>query len=139
MAYSGRCACNAVSIRIDGEPLVVRQCWCAQCQKLAGGGPSHNGIFLTADITVTGEVASNRRIAASGREIIWSFCPACGTQLFAASSAGPHMRAVRLGLLDDHGLKPTIAIWTDDAPAGAMIDPAMEQYPAQPPPPAAPR
>jgi hypothetical protein len=132
MAYAGRCACSAVEIRIEGEPVAVRQCWCRQCQKLAAGGPTLSAIFRTIDITLTGIIASNSRSAASGNELTWSFCPACGTQIHGASSARPDMRAVRLGVLDDHGLEPTVAIWTDEAPAGTVIDPKMEQFPAQP-------
>lgn len=139
MSYAGSCACSAVEIRIEGEPVAVRQCWCRQCQKLAAGGPTHNGIFFTADIALTGVVASNSRVAASGNELTWSFCPACGTQLYGTSSARPEMRAVRLGLLDEHGLEPTVAIWVDEAPAGTVLNPALAQYPAQPPAPGAPR
>jgi len=36
-----------------------------------------------------------------------------------------------------HGMKPAMVIWTDDAPAWAVIDPALECYPQQPPPPPA--
>ncbi len=139
MAFTGSCACGAVGVQIQGQPLTVRECWCRQCQKLASGGPTRNGIFLTADIAMSGSVASNSRIAASGNELTWSFCAACGTQLSGASSARPEMRAVRLGFLDDHGLTPTVAIWTSEATAGTIINPAIEQYAAQPPAPGAPR
>jgi hypothetical protein len=41
---------------------------------------------------------------------------------------------IRLGLLDaDHGLEPAMAIWTDDAPDWAVIDPALERHERQPP------
>ena len=45
-----------------------------------------------------------------------------------------HMRSLRIGFLDEgHGLRPTVAIWLDDAPDWAVIDPAMEQFARQPP------
>ena len=59
MAFTGRCGCEAVTLRIDGEPLAVRQCWCRRCQKIAAGGPTHNAIFRTDAITVEGEMASD--------------------------------------------------------------------------------
>ncbi|MBL8649595.1 MAG: GFA family protein [Sphingopyxis sp.] len=132
--FSGSCACGAVTYRIAGEPFAVRQCWCRHCQKLAGGGPTHNAFFMADAITVTGTVASNARGADSGNELTWYFCPGCGTQLFGASSARPQMRAVRLGSLDQaHDLRPSAAIWLQEAPAWVSIDPALEQHPAQPP------
>jgi hypothetical protein len=46
---------------------------------------------------------------------------------------------IRLGTLDlPHDIKPLMAIWTEDAPAWAAIDPALEQFPRQPPPPSLP-
>ena len=46
--------------------------------------------------------------------------------------------AARLGFLDEgHGLRPDTAIWLDDAPDWAVIDPALAQFDKQPPPPVA--
>ena len=88
-------------------------------------------------MVVTGELASNSYVAASGNTLTASFCPSCGTQIYAQSSARMHLRTVRLGAIDEpHGLRPQMAIWTVDAPAWAVIDPAMEQFPQQPPAPA---
>jgi hypothetical protein len=42
----------------------------------------------------------------------------------------------RLGFLDEgHGLAPTVAIWTEEMPQWAKVDPEMESWPRQPPPP----
>lgn len=134
MAFTGRCGCEAVTLRIDGEPLAVRQCWCRRCQKIAAGGPTHNAIFRTEAITVEGEVVSDSYLADSGNTLTRWHCPTCATPLLAGSSARPEMRVVRLGVLDPpHELKPTIAIWTSEAPDWAIIDPTMQAFPAQPP------
>lgn len=134
MGYTGRCSCGAVVLRIAGEPLSVRQCWCRRCQQIAAGGPTNNAIFLTADIAVDGSTASYDYVADSGNTLTRIHCPACGTPILGGSSARPHMRVVRLGALDaPHGLKPTVVIWTSEAPDWAIIDPAMEAFPAQPP------
>ncbi len=91
-----------------------------------------------ADWDLSGELAEHRTPAASGNTLIQYFCPKCGTPVMGQSSARMHMASVRLGFLDEgHGLKPDTAIWVDDAPGWALIDPALEQFPRQPPPPAA--
>ena len=139
MSFSGRCACGAVSARIEGEPVAVRQCWCRQCQQQAAGGPTHNAMFQTDDIALTGDLAEHSYLAASGNTITHSRCANCGTPVMARSSARPQFRTIRLGFLDaDHGLAPRMAIWTDDAPAWAVIDPALERHAGQPPAPVAP-
>ncbi|MBL0914823.1 MAG: GFA family protein [Sphingopyxis sp.] len=134
MGSTGRCSCGAVEVRIDAEPLAVRQCWCRRCQKIAAGGPTHNAIFPTDSIVADGVTASDSYVADSGNTLTRSHCPACGTPIFSASSARPQLRVVRLGVLDQpHGLKPTAVIWTSEAPEWAIFDPSTEQFAGQPP------
>jgi len=139
MSYTGRCACGNVAVDIAGDPIQTRQCWCRQCQRIAAGGPTHNAIFRAGDVAVDGPLAVDSYRAASGNTLTKWFCPTCGSHIYAQSSARPEMKTVRLGILDEpHGLRPQMAIWTDDAPEWALIDPAMERYPQQPPAPSAP-
>ena len=140
MTYTGRCACGAVSATIEADPVVVRQCWCRQCQQLAGGAASTNVMFPTSAVTLTGELSSHSYVAASGNTIYHGFCGECGTPVWGHSDARPHFRAFRVGFLDaGHGLRPDMAIWLDDAPDWAVIDPALEQFPRQPPTPSPPQ
>lgn len=134
MSYTGRCACGAVTLEITAEPIGTRQCWCRQCQQISSGGPSHNAIFPAEAVAIRGDLASSEWHAASGNTLTHWHCPRCGTQIYAQSSARPHLKTVRLGAIDEpHGLRPQAAIWTEEAPAWAVIDPAMEQFPQQPP------
>lgn len=136
MAYTGRCACGAVTLTADGEPVAVRQCWCRHCQKAAAGGPTINAIFPIDAIAIEGELGWFSYRADSGNELSRGFCPACGTQVTGRSSGNPHFRVIRLGVLDaPHGLAPTAAIWTEEAPAWAAIPPELDRFPRQPPPP----
>ncbi len=126
--------CGAVTLSTTGEPVATRQCWCRQCQQIACGGPTQNAIFATSDFSVSGVLGSSLWRAASGNTLTFHFCPSCGTHIYGESSARPHFRTVRFGALDEgHGLRPQMAIWTDDAPAWAVIDPALESWPQQPP------
>ena len=134
MTYTGRCNCGAITVAIEAEPVGTRQCWCRQCQKIAGGGPTNNAIFPAAAVTLNGKTRQHGYVAASGNTLTQEFCGDCGTPIMAHSSARPHLRTVRLGLLDEgHGLAPNAAIWVKDAPASARIDPELEQWPQQPP------
>jgi hypothetical protein len=132
--FTGRCACGQVTLAISSEPVGTRQCWCRQCQQLSGGGPTHNAIFETDEVRIEGDLACSGWIAASGNTLTSWFCASCGTPVYAQSSARPQFKTVRIGVLDEgHGIRPQIAIWTDDAPDWAVIDPEMEQFPQQPP------
>lgn len=137
MPYTGQCNCGSVSAEIAGEPVATRQCWCRQCQKAASGGPTNNAMFETADVKLTGDVGRWSYLAPSGNTLTMAFCPQCGTQVFAQSSARSQFMTFRIGFLDEpHGLAPKMAIWTSEAPEWAQIDPEMESWPAQPPAPA---
>lgn len=140
MSYTRRCACGKVTLAISGHAIQVRQCWCRQCQQIATGGPTHNAIFRSEDVAIDGALATHGYVAASGNTLTLWFCPSCGSHVYGQSSARPQFRTVRLGMIDEpHGLKPQVAIWLEDAPDWAVIDPAFEQYPRQPPAPALPK
>ncbi len=136
MTYTGSCACGAITLSITGEVIASRQCWCRQCQQIASGGPTNNATFPTENVRIDGDVASGTFTAASGSTVTQAFCPKCGVHLYGQSSARPHLLSVRLGALDErHGIEPTMAIWTDDAPDWALIDPKLENVARQPAPP----
>jgi hypothetical protein len=91
-------------------------------------------MFSAADVALSGELASHGYVAASGNTLTHYFCARCATQVHAQSSARPQFRTVRLGFLEPgHGLKPEMAIWLDDAPDWAQVDPEIEQHAGQPP------
>jgi len=137
MAYTGSCACGAVTATIAGEPIAVRQCWCRQCQHIAAGSATTNAMFATDNVEISGTLNTRSYVAESGNTLTQSFCGLCGTAVMGQSSARPQFRTLRLGFLDPpHNLAPEVVIWTDDAPAWAPIDPALESFPRQPPAPA---
>ena len=112
MSYRGQCQCGAVTASITAEPVAVRQCWCRQCQQVAGGAATNNAIFPTDAVTLTGAPATHSYAAASGNVLTHSYCADCGTPVMAQSNARPQFRTFRLGFLDPgHGLAPQAAIW----------------------------
>lgn len=136
MGYTGQCACGAVRLKAEAEPVAVRQCWCRHCQQIAAGSPTNNAIFPASDVHFDGVLQSSHWVADSGNTLTFWFCPACGTQAYAQTSARPQFKTVRLGFIDEpHGLAPQAIIWTEVAPPWAVFDPELERWPQQPPPP----
>jgi hypothetical protein len=134
MARTGRCACEAVTLKLEGEPITTRQCWCRQCQQIAAGGPTTNAIFPAEAVHFDGGLASASWQAASGNSLTFWFCPKCGSQAYAQSSGRPHLKTVRFGFIDEpHGLKPEMAIWVSEAPDWAKVDPGIPHFDQQPP------
>lgn len=137
MAYTGACACGAVTAKIAAAAAIaVRQCWCRQCQQLAGGSHSTNAMFKTDDVTISGALAAHAYTAASGNTLTQSFCAACGTPVMAQVSARPQFRTMRVGfIMPPHDLIPQMVIWTDEAPQWAVFPEDLERHAKQPPPP----
>lgn len=135
---NGRCLCGAVTFSITSDPLVVRVCWCRDCQHISGNGTA-NMLVATDALSHTGTLAEFTKPADSGNVITRQFCPACGVHLFARSDARPQFRVVRVGNLDEpSSVTPTINIWVSSAPTWACLDQALQQADGQPaPPPAA--
>ena len=104
---AGRCSCGALTATFSARPVQTRQCWCRQCQKAAAGGPTHNAIFNTDDVALSGTVGSWSYLAPSGNTLTQAFCRDCGTPAYAQSSARPQFMTFRFGFLDEsHGLAP---------------------------------
>lgn len=136
--YPGQCLCGAVKFHFSVEPLATRVCWCKDCQRLAANG-TVNAIVPTDSLQIEGDLAEFTSQADSGNQMRRRFCPRCGSQLFANSSARPQFTAIRVGTLDDPSkVPPTMNIWTGSAPSWACLDPRLERIERQPPPPAQP-
>ncbi len=135
MASTGGCLCKAVRFSISGPPLAARVCWCRLCQYLGAGSGMVSVCFPADGLDVQGTAAWFSSDADSGNIMQRGFCPICGTPLFSKAEVRPHLVFVRAGALDDSGLlAPQMTIWTAAAPHWAVFDPALPQYPGQPPP-----
>jgi hypothetical protein len=135
MTITGGCLCKAVRYSISAEPILTRACWCRVCQYIGAGSGTVNSCFPSAALTVSGELRDYSLLADSGTLAHRRFCPVCGTHLFSASEARPHLVFVRAGTLDDPELAhPAMTIWTSSAPSWACFDVQLPQIERQPPP-----
>jgi hypothetical protein len=135
MDITGGCLCGAVRYSSSDAPIVTRACWCRVCQYIGAGSGTVNVCFPTAQLQVRGELRDFPLTADSGNLMHRRFCPTCGTHVFSAAEARPHLVFVRAGTLDDPELaRPAMTIWTDAAPSWACISPQLPRVPGQPPP-----
>jgi hypothetical protein len=90
-----------VRFQVQGEPLYVGICHCADCRKATGAAYVYYADWPIAAFHSTGEVRTYR-----GR----SFCPECGSRVFHLSD---EKAEITLGALDvaPCGLTPTSEGW----------------------------
>jgi hypothetical protein len=135
MEITGGCLCRAVRYRIAAEPIVTRVCWCRLCQYLGAGSGTVNSGFLKPSVRIEGELRDYSSVADSGNVMHRRFCPVCGTHMFSEAQSRPHLIFVRAGTLDDPDqVRPSLTIWTSQAPGWACIDSTIPAVAAQPPP-----
>lgn len=132
---NGNCLCGAVKYQITEDPIMTRVCWCRTCQHIASNG-TVNLVVPSEALHINGELNSYVSTADSGSQVTRRFCPACGSHLFANSSARPQFTVVRAGTLEDpSSVKPSANIWAASAPDWACLDPTLERLDQQPLPP----
>ncbi len=105
---TGGCLCKQVRYEFSAEPIAMRLCWCRDCQYFASGNATVNVVFRSEALKSQGDLRDYQSVADSGSRMHRRFCPNCGTHVFSASEARPHLVIVRNGTLDDTELlKPS--------------------------------
>jgi hypothetical protein len=100
------CSCGQLSLTCEGEPVRISMCHCLACQRRTGSTYGAQARFPTHKVTITGLSTRYVRIAESGNEIIFCFCPACGATLHYAMPSEPELIAVPLGAFADPSFPP---------------------------------
>ncbi|KAH8928040.1 DUF636 domain protein [Atractiella rhizophila] len=115
MGYSGYCACKAVTYTIDADaPVFVGHDHCDRCQRTTGSSFSAVIVVPRAAYKVSGPVKDWVAVADSGKDVHYTFCATCGSQLAHAPDSLPNVIAVKLGTLHPDQkkvLKPDTDIW----------------------------
>lgn len=115
--FAGGCLCGSVRFVASGRPYRVGICHCLECRRHHGALFYASAVFPQDAVRVAGETRDY-----AGR----SFCPRCGSSVFARSGDETE---VHLGSLDaPDQLKPTYESWIVRREAWLPPFPGMTQY-----------
>ena len=134
LPITGGCACNAVRYESTAEPLMMMHCHCRDCQR-SSGGPFSSFVIVPVEAfkIVKGALRFHASPSEMGGHTNRGFCPECGTPIQGGPEGVPHITAIRAASLDDPSwFKPQMDVWTSDAHAWDVMDPAIpkfEKYP----------
>lgn len=133
---SGGCACGAVRYESTAAPVFVLNCHCRDCQRSSGGPFSSFVIVPQATFDMKEDTL---RFHASpsemGGQTHRGFCPQCGSPVLLKTDAVPQIIAIRTASLDDpSGFSPQVDVWTSDAHAWDVMNPALPKFEKYPPP-----
>ena len=130
----GGCDCGAVRYRMESAPLFVHCCHCRWCQRESGASFALNAMIEADRVVHLGQDPELVHTPSeSGRGQLIARCPICKVAVWSNySGAGPLVRFVRVGTLDDPDLlRPDIHIFTRSKQAWVVLPddvPAVEEF-----------
>jgi hypothetical protein len=130
----GGCDCGHVRYRMESRPLFVHCCHCRWCQRESGASFALNAMIESDRVSVLAaepELVDTPSESGEGQWI--ARCPKCRIAVWSNyAGAGPLLRFVRVGTLDDPDLlPPDIHIFTASKQAWVVIPsgaPAVPEY-----------
>jgi hypothetical protein len=130
---TGGCLCGALRYEAIGEPLFSGHCYCADCRKASGSGFIPFMSFRSAALRFSGQTVEFISKAANGGDALRNSCPICGSLVFGGKVGIDDSHTIYAGSLDDpSSFRPTIAIFTRNRPAWALIPPGLTIYDTMP-------
>jgi hypothetical protein len=130
MTRMAECACGALKVKVEGEPLAVGLCSCIQCQKRTGSAISVSAYFLKDNVQpISGTYNTFVRPGDSGAKLTIYFCPTCGSSIFwEGGYSNPDFRGVAVGCFADPSFPPPQTFFFSSnkpswlsLPAGTML------------------
>jgi len=111
-AHFGSCACGAITIQAEGDPVTVSMCHCLQCQKRTGSTYSVHAYFPQERVKVQGAQKRFTRAGDTGCDVYFAFCPTCGSTVFWEVEARRGSVGIPVGVFADPSFPPpTVSIF----------------------------
>ena len=128
----GGCDCGHVRYRMETAPLFVHCCHCRWCQRESGASFALNAMIEADRVTVLRaepEIVPTPSASGQGQDI--ARCPRCRIAVWSHyAGAGPVIRFVRVGTLDDpDALPPDIHIFTASKQPWVVLPPGVPAVP----------
>jgi hypothetical protein len=120
MKIDGACHCKYITYRAEIDPDMVLICHCTDCQTLSG--TAYRSVAFAKDGSfelLSGTLKTYIKIAASGNQRAQTFCPECGSPIFAATPGdNPKNVGIRIGTCRQReALRPSARYWCGSAQA----------------------
>ena len=136
---TGSCMCGQVQFEITAEPMIAVVCHCLACQKLSGAGHAFHMVVPESAFSSRGATKGYDWVADSGNRITTSFCPECGSPLFARNSGFPGAVGFRAASLDQPlATRPMLSTYSKRLQPWDHLELSIPAFEAMPPPSAIP-
>ncbi|MDO9417251.1 GFA family protein [Pararhizobium sp.] len=131
--YTGGCACGALRYTILGEPAVMLDCQCRQCQRDSGTGHQSHLTFVSAEVTTQGKASHWQNTGDGGTVKRRAFCPTCGAAVWLTFPAMPDVFIVTPASLDEpERYRPQMVSWTASGQVWDHLNPEVVTFERMP-------
>jgi hypothetical protein len=128
-SLTGGCLCSALRYEAFGEPLYAGYCYCTDCRRASGSGFIPFMGFSSEALRFSGRTSSFTSTSARGTKAVRNSCAVCASLVFGGTVDLDSQHTIYAGSLDDPSLfKPTLAIFTRDRPAWAILPPGLKVF-----------
>ena len=133
-AWTGGCACGAIRYAIAGEPMLMNDCQCRDCQRKSGTGHGSYLSFARTGVQLEGDASRWDIVADSGNVKTRAFCPTCGSPVYMTFAAMPEVFTVHAASLDDPArYVPQAVMYGLRGHTWDRVDPALPKFDTMPP------
>jgi len=117
MKIDGRCLCGHITYRAEIDPEMVAICHCTDCQTHSASAYGVVAAITGGFELLTGTMKTYEKIADSGTRRGLTFCPECGTRIYAKTvGEGMGFWGLRVGTITQRAeLPPRLQVWCDSA------------------------
>ena len=130
MERTAQCHCGALRVIAAGEPERVYVCHCKACQRRTGAVIHSGSSWPKAQVRIAGEHNIYARMADSGFEIRFHFCPNCGTSVFWEGDRNRANCGIAVGCFADPDFPaPTSSGWEESMHRWLGLPPGADHYP----------
>ena len=129
MERTAQCHCGQLKAIASGEPDRVYVCHCKACQRRTGSVIHNGSRWLKTKVRIEGEHQIYGRVADSGFEIRFHFCPNCGSNVFWEGDRAPEWYGITVGSFADPEFPaPTYGLWEEAMHPWIDITTAKEHF-----------
>ena len=127
----GGCTCRHIRYRLTGKPMIVHACHCTWCQRETGSVHALNAMYEADGSSISRpSPKSSITPSESGKGQRIARCPICKVAIWSNyPQAGPAVRFVRVGTMDDPTLcPPDVHIFTSTKQPWVTLPPDAKVF-----------
>jgi len=124
------CQCGQLTVELLGPASAVVACHCIACQRRSGSPFGILAYYPVDQLAITGEATQFERPTDEGNRFETSFCPRCGSTVYARSDKHPAMIGVAVGAIADPNFQaPVRSVWEQSMHKWVTMPGGVQHFP----------